>query len=241
MSVLPVLQRDCNDAVRLRLVPHDVNLRTQRVARTEAELIAAARTLFLGQGYVATTLAQVAQRAGLAERTVYVRFGTKAALFRRVVDQALVGDTEPVNVAHRARTQEAMTAGTVADRIDALADVSVGIAARAGPLFEVAAQAEGVELELAEAFDAGRRDTRELCATFAERAAADGLLPEGLSPARLAVLTDVLVCADTTVHLRRTHGWSAALHRALIVDTISTLTRATPRRHSRAPHHRAGR
>ena len=73
-------------------------------------LIDAARALFLEQGYVATTLAQVARRAGLAARTVYVRFGTKATLFTRVVDQALVGDAEPIDVAHRPRTQDAMTA-----------------------------------------------------------------------------------------------------------------------------------
>jgi hypothetical protein len=37
----------------------------------------------------------------VAARTVYVRFGTKAALFKRVVDVAIVGDTEPVGVLGR--------------------------------------------------------------------------------------------------------------------------------------------
>src|SRR5918911_3920091 len=87
-------------------------LSAQRVARTEAELMDAAHDLFLEQGYVSTTLAQVAQRAGLAARTVYVRFGTKAALFTRVVDGALVGDAEPVDLAHRPATMQAMTADT---------------------------------------------------------------------------------------------------------------------------------
>ena len=68
-----------------------------------------------------------------------MRFGTKAALFRCVVDRALVGDSEPVDVADRPRTQEAMTAKTLGQRIDALVDVSTGIAKRAGRLFEVAA------------------------------------------------------------------------------------------------------
>jgi AcrR family transcriptional regulator len=203
----------------------DPGLRARRVARTEADLVAAARELFLAQGYVATTLAQVAGRAGVATRTVYVRFGTKAALFRRVVDEALVGDAAPVDVAHRPRTLDAMTAGTLAERIEALAEVSAGIAERAGPLFDVAAQAEGLEPELAGAAQAGRRGTAELCRAFADRAATDGLLPDGLDPARLAVATDVLVCADTVVHLRRAHGWSAPLHRALVVDTLTALTR----------------
>jgi AcrR family transcriptional regulator len=183
----------------------------------------AARDLFLEQGYVATTLAQVAQRAGLAARTVYVRFGTKASLFRRVIDRALVGDTEPIDVAHRPRTIEAMTAPTLGARIEAFADVCVGVAERAGPLFDVAAQAEAVEPEVAEAANAGRRATVDLCAEFWRQAAADGLLPDDADPAALTVVADLLVCADTTVHLRRTHGWSAPGHRALVIGTLTAL------------------
>jgi AcrR family transcriptional regulator len=205
--------------------PSAPDLRARRVARTEAELIEAARALFLDQGYVATTLAQIAERAGVAARTVYVRFGTKASLFKRVVDVALVGDAEAIDVAHRPRTRDAMTADTLAERIEALADVCVGIAGRAGALFEVAAQAEGLEPELAEAAQAGRRATTDLCRSFWGRAAEDGLLLDGIDPARLAILTDVLICADTVVHLRRAHDWSAPTHQSLIVDNLTALTR----------------
>jgi AcrR family transcriptional regulator len=203
--------------------PAGRGLSAQRVARTEAELMDAARDLFLQQGYVATTLAQVAQRAGLAARTVYVRFGTKAALFRRVVDRALVGDAEPVDVAHRPGAMQAMTADTLQARIDAFADVCIGVAERAGPLFEVAAQAEAVEPEVAQAATAGRRATAELCTAFWRHAAADGLISDELDREALAVVTDLLVCADTVVHLRRTRGWSAPAHRRLVVDTLTTV------------------
>jgi AcrR family transcriptional regulator len=203
--------------------PTGRGLSVQRVARTEAELMDAARDLFLEQGYVATTLAQVAQRAGLAARTVYVRFGTKAALFKRVVDRALVGDTEPVDVAHRPGTMQAMTAGTLQARIEAFAGVCIEVAERAGPLFEVAAQAEAIEPEVAQAATAGRRATAELCTALWRRAAADGLIAGHVDAEALAVVTDLLVCADTVVHLRRTHGWSASAHRRLVVDTLTAL------------------
>src|SRR5919202_4926817 len=171
------MQWCCNNAVTLHRMRDDVNsdgtsrgLSALRVARTEAVLMDAAHDLFLEQGYVATTLTQVAERAGLAPRTVYVRFGTKAALFTRVIDRALVGDSEPVDVAHRPRAIEAMTADSLAARIEAFADVCVGVAERAGPLFEVAAQAEAVEPEVAEAASAGRRETVQLCMEFWRRA-----------------------------------------------------------------------
>jgi hypothetical protein len=164
-------------------------------------------------------------RARRVARTEAQLIEAASVLFLRVVDQALVGDTEPVDVADRPRSQDAMTADTLAERIEALADVSVGIAERAGPLFEVAVQAEGLEPELAEAAQAGRHATTQLCRSFWDHAAADGLLAEGLHPERLTVVTDVLVCADTVVHIRRLHGWSAAEYRSLIVDTLTTLTR----------------
>ena len=204
--------------------PRRAGLQAQRVARTESQVIEAARALFVERGYVATTLAQIAGRAGVAERTVYVRFGTKASLFLRVVDQALVGDAEDTDVAHRPRTRDAMTGPTLAKRIEALADVSVGIAERAGPLFEVAAQAEGLDPDLTTAAQAGRLATADLARAFWRHAAADGLLRPALDPAALAIATDVLICADTTVHLRRAHGWTTDLHRTLIVDTLTALT-----------------
>lgn len=199
------------------------DLRGARIARTEAALLEAAGELFLRQGYVATTLAQVASRAGVAPRTVYVRFGTKVALFRRVVDEALVGDAESIDVAHRPVTQASMTASTLTDRIDALVAVATGIAERAGAFFEVASQAEGLEEEIARSAQAGRESTARLCATFWATAAADGLLPQGADIQMLARTTDVLVCADTLVHLRRTTAWSAPDHSGWLRATLTVL------------------
>lgn len=229
------MQSHCN-TVRLTLMVDDVKRipraaaarGAQRAARTEADVMDAAEALFTEHGYVPTTLAQIADRAGVAARTVYVRFETKANLFTRVVDRALVGDTEPVDVEHRPRTQDAMTAATLTERIAALADVSVGIATRAGALFEVAAQAEGLEPEVRQAAQNGRQATTELALAFWRRAADDGLLDPDPDPERLALITDVLVCADTVVHLRRTGGWSPPAHRSLIVGTLTALAGRAP-------------
>ena len=98
-------------------------LRQAQIAHTEQRIIAAATELFLADGYVATTLEAVAKRARVGARTVYVRFGTKAALFKRVVDVAIVGDTQPVDVLGRDWMQAALTAPTAAERVAAGAAV----------------------------------------------------------------------------------------------------------------------
>src|SRR6516165_985111 len=94
-------------------------LRQAQTALTEQRILAAATELFLADGYVATTLEAVARRARVAARTVYVRFGTKAALFKRVIDVAVVGDHEPVDVLGRDWMIEAMSAPGLAGRIAA--------------------------------------------------------------------------------------------------------------------------
>jgi AcrR family transcriptional regulator len=198
------------------------DLRADRVSRTEAAVVDAARELFTAQGYVPTTLTQVAEQAGVATRTVFVRFGSKAALFRALVDRTLAGG-DLVDVAAQARTQEALSAPTLPQRVDALVDVTAGIMRRAGALFDVAAQAEGLEPELADAWRAGRRATAELAATFWRHAADDGLLPDGVDAGHLAVTTDVLICADTMVHLRRTRNWSARSYRQWLTAALRAL------------------
>jgi AcrR family transcriptional regulator len=52
-------------------------------------ILDAAQGLFLRQGYEATTVEEIASRIGATKRTVYVRFGDKANLFRAVVARVL--------------------------------------------------------------------------------------------------------------------------------------------------------
>src|SRR3712207_6450487 len=90
--------------------------RATRRAETEARLVEAATELFAERGYVATTLADIADRAGLAARTVYLRFATKAELLRRCIGAAIVGDAAPVPLAERNWMAATMTAPTLEDR-----------------------------------------------------------------------------------------------------------------------------
>src|SRR5262245_20302904 len=65
-----------------------VGLRAARVRENEERIVRAAHEPFARDGYQGTALTAVADAAGVAHRTVYVRFGTKAALLKRVIDVA---------------------------------------------------------------------------------------------------------------------------------------------------------
>ena len=80
-------------------------LRERQAAATRQAVLDAARDLFLAQGYGATTIDQVAARAGVSKPTVFTAVGNKQALLAAVRDVALAGDDLPVAVADRAPYQ----------------------------------------------------------------------------------------------------------------------------------------
>ncbi len=137
----------------------------------------AATELFVADGYATTTLAAVTEAAGVGARTGYVRFGTKAALLKRGVDVALVGDTEPVDVASREWFAVTTTAPTAASRRS-----PAGVRemmARAGGLLAVAQQAEPVEPLIAAAAQAAREAAPANIRTFWSTMDKAGPLPAG--------------------------------------------------------------
>lgn len=69
--------------------------RRGRAKATRRRIVKAAYRLFCEQGYVGTTMAQIAEAAGVAVQSVYFTFHTKAALLSRAYDLAVMGEAEP--------------------------------------------------------------------------------------------------------------------------------------------------
>jgi AcrR family transcriptional regulator len=179
-------------------------LRAARVQENEERILRAAHELFVRHGYQATTLTAVAEAAGVAHRTVYVRFGTKAALLKRVIDVALVGDLAPIDVVSRDWYRTATTAPTLDGRIAAFASGSARLIAAAADVIAVAREAEPIEPLLATAARAGRAATRDAVRTFWRRARDDGLLPRRCDLTWLADTTSALAHAETYLVMRET-------------------------------------
>lgn len=199
-------------------------LRQAQVAHTEQRILAAATELFLAHGYLATTLESVARRAQVGARTVYVRFGTKAALFKRVIDVAIVGDTEPVDVLGRDWMQAALTAPTAAGRIAASAAAGRQIMERTGALFAVAQQAAAVEPLIAGFWQQGREQARHVQTIFWNRMAEDGLLDPAIDLTWLIDTSNILAAAETYLLITRITGWDLDAYERWLVHTTSQLT-----------------
>lgn len=70
--------------------------RRQRAEATRARVLAAAGELFAAQGYQATTTVAIARAAGVSEASVFVAFGSKAALLIAVIGAAVAGSAQDV-------------------------------------------------------------------------------------------------------------------------------------------------
>jgi AcrR family transcriptional regulator len=180
----------------------------------------AAHELFVRDGYRATTLAAVADAAGVAHRTVYVRFGTKAALLKRVVDVALVGDLAPIDVVSREWYQTATSAPTLDARIAAFARGSTRLLTAAADIVAVAREAEPTEPLLADHANAGRAATQEAIERFWLRARDDGLLPPECDVAWLAETTSLLAHFDTYLLMRKVQPGTAQRYESWLASTF---------------------
>jgi AcrR family transcriptional regulator len=226
------MQLNCNIAVILHSVTDDVKpagLRAARVRENEERIVRAAHELFVRDGYQATTLTAVADAAGVAHRTVYVRFGTKAALLKRVVDVALVGDLAPIDVVSREWYRTSVTAATLEERIAAAAQGSARLMASAADIIAVGREAAQAEPVLAAAANAGRAATRDAVRTFWARALDDGLLPPECDLAWLADTTSVLAHAETYLLMRETLGVTPAAYETWLATTWRRMAAAAAR------------
>jgi len=89
--------------------------RALQAAQTREEVLRAASQLFSDTGWAGTTLAAIAEEAGVSVETIYNGFGSKKALLREAMGVAVVGDAEPIPFAERPEFA-ALGEGTLAER-----------------------------------------------------------------------------------------------------------------------------
>ena len=203
-------------------------LRRDQVALTERRILDAATELFEERGYVGTSLLAVAEAAGVAPRTVYVRFRSKAQLLSRCIDVSIVGDQAPEALRDREWARRSREAATLEARVDALAAMSSTIMRRSAALFTVAAQAAAVEPEIAAMERAGMQHTIADLRAFAEALAADRMLPVGLTVDDVTDLAWVVAGPRTMVSLRGDRGWTAPKYAAFVHMTLRRLLGVAP-------------
>lgn len=110
------------------------SVRAEQARSTRASILEAARSLFVSQGYSATTVGQVAVSAGVALDTVYAAVGRKGELIRAVVESAISGEDQAVTAEDRDYVRQIRAAPTAQEKIDLYADAIAAMAPRTAPV-----------------------------------------------------------------------------------------------------------
>ncbi len=187
----------------------DVKSTSPRAEATEARIVEAASGLFVADGYHGTTMSAVAKAAGVSDRTVYVRFATKAELLKRAIDVAVVGDTQKVGLNQRDWAVAAMNAPTLEERVRADAAGSTTLFERLAPLVAVAAQVEADEPIIAESADMGRRGTLAFQKQFWTNLRTDELMNPDSDLDWVVATAGLAGTAEVYLNMTRTTTWNS--------------------------------
>jgi len=140
---------------------------------TRRRLLAAADGLFRERGYPATTVAAIAERAGVSLQTLYLAWGSKRALLRAASDAAVVASELPMRPEEWRSTVRAGLASEVGEDAAAAAYLAavgrlfVRVAERAAPYWRMQRQAAATEPEIAADWEATVTERRRTMAEVA--------------------------------------------------------------------------
>ena len=97
-------------------------------------MLDAAVELLVARGFAATTLALVAERAGVASPTVYKAFGNKPGLVKAAFDYSVAGDDQPLPIHQRQRALSIRSEPDPVRKLEIYADGLLGTLTRSAQL-----------------------------------------------------------------------------------------------------------
>jgi len=202
---------------------YDNAKRTEQAAQTRRDILAAARSLFVETGYARTTVAQIAERAGVNVDTVYTSVGRKPDLMRELVETAISGGDVAVPAAERDYVQRMRASTSAREQIEIYAEAITEIQVRMAPTFLALRDAALVD-----------EDCRKLWQSIAERRAGNmrllaagmrrtGQLRPDLTDDQVADVIWSMNAAEFWDLLVTQRGWSPDQFRDWLVDAWTRL------------------
>ncbi len=191
--------------------------REEQAAETRNALIDAARRLFATRGYVATSIGDLAQEAGVAVQTIYTSVGGKAALLAALVDRM---DEE----AHVPELSRRMSEATDPRELIALQVLLTRqLNERCGDIMSVLRSAAPSEPGMEKALQEGLQRHRSGCRQTAALLRQIGALRADLTAETAGDIIALLTGPDTWAMLTGQYGWSYDECERWLVETLCTL------------------
>jgi AcrR family transcriptional regulator len=198
---------------------YDSPRRREQAAATRAAILDAALELFEQQGYAATSVAAIAEKAGVALKTVYAAFGTKRGVLLALRSRLVRGEDDAVPVDRQEWFRAVLDEPDPRKRLAAFAAAATALKSRAGPIFEIIRHAAPADPEIQAMWDEFMGDFHENQRLVVERFAADRVLRFGVDRS-----TDILwtINHPAVYHLLvAERGWSDDDYREWLEDSLA--------------------
>lgn len=208
---------------RVKRRPYDNSRRAAQVQAARAEVVSAARRLFVERGYPATTMDAVADAAATPIATVYRLFGSKRAILSAVLDVSYAGDDVPVAMGDRHVVQEAMREPDPAALLAAFARLRSQILERAAPVEQVLSGAAEVDAEAAELLARANRQRLEGQSRIARELARRGALAGDVNEDEAVDVIYALMSRELYRILTVERGWSAERYERWLAKALVAL------------------
>jgi AcrR family transcriptional regulator len=184
--------------------------RQAQAEATKRDILVAAERLFERQGYPATTVAQVAQDAGVALKTVYLAFETKSGLLRALWNLLLRGDDESRPVAQQEWYRRVLDEPNPERRLRFNARNSTEGKQRISGILEVIRSAAPTDPEIAALWERIQREYRDNQHAIVERLHGHGHLRPELDVDRAADILWAINHPNIWQLLVVDRGWTPA-------------------------------
>lgn len=183
---------------------YDSPTRRQKAEDTRARVVQAAHDLFFEKGYAASTLKEIADRAGVSEPTIYAVFSSKRQLLLSVFQAGRTGEPESTGGADgptAARFHSPPTAQSIAHEVRRTREGGA-------PVARIIQAAGDADPELAELWQEIQDERHDRMAELAEMLRSAGLLRKQLDLDQATDILWTLTSNDNYTHLVLERGWS---------------------------------
>jgi AcrR family transcriptional regulator len=198
-------------------------LREEQARRTRERILGAARQAFRDKGYGATTLADIARAAGVAEPTVRATFKTKPNLVEHLLRLAVRGEDSDRQLQDRDAFRQVLAAPDSGTLLDRLANLASEVHGRSWDVMEIARSAASTNPAIAEMYEQRRRARLTNQRTVARRLAELGALPEGTSVETAADLLWLYTAPELYRLLAIERKWSPERYRTWFRASVASI------------------
>jgi AcrR family transcriptional regulator len=154
--------------------------RAEQAAQTRDAVVSAARAQFIAAGWQATTVAGIANAAGVSQETIYAVFGSKQNLLQAVLERAVRRDQAAVPLLEQPGPRAILGAGSHREQITLFTRDITGVLQSVAELVSVVRAAASSDLKMTDLYQNLHDARRRNLAFVAKALLARGDLKEGM-------------------------------------------------------------